>query len=249
MRKGLKRALALVGALVLTFSVTATAFAASKDPITLDGGEEGASKMIGTFTGPGSRGEVTDAYKYLGFVSFLDLADKDYRYLQFTYTGNITQFRIQFVHDAGKSSEEIDSMKYWFNSEVVEDSENKAIKAKDGAAIPLEGNNTTVVIDLKASGIDMSYYNSGFHMHCDLMKQYGEFTISSAQLLADDGSSTEVQTTKGSASENSGESQPASTPNAAPKTGSATYPVVLGFSGIILACAGFAVSRRFKEEN
>lgn len=259
MRKGLKRALALVGALVLTFSMSASVFAAKED-IKLDGGEEGVSKMIGTYSGPKSKGKVTDAYKYLGFASFLDLADKDYKYLQVTYTGNITQFRIQMVHDAGKDTEDIDPVKYWFNAEVVADSENKPLVTKDGSAIPLEGNNTTVVIDLEKSGIDTSYYNSGLHMHCDMMLTYGDFEIKDAKLIASEetadaiskkqnnGSVSDSKTT-GDDKNTDGGTTSTSTSSGAPATGSATTPIVLGFAGIALACTLFVVSRKFKEEN
>ena len=268
MRRGLKKALALVGALVLTFSMSASVFAADKADIVLDGGEEGVSKMIGTFSGPQSRGEVTDAYKYLGYVSFLDLADKDYKYLQITYTGNITQFRIQFVHDAAKESEDIDPVKYWFNSEVVADSENKPLVTKGGSAIPLEGNKTTVVIDLEKSGIDMKYFNSGLHMHCDEMKKNGEFTISDARLIANEEAAEKVEKENGSKNNSVSKTKPAkadtntntntSTGNGsqtstntsgAPATGSATYPIALGFGGIAVACVAFIASRKFKEEN
>lgn len=260
MRKGFKRALALVGALVLTFSMSASVFAAEKPEIVLDGGEEGASKMIGTYSGPESRGTVTDDYKYLGFASYLDLADGDYKYLKITYTGNITQFRIQAVHDAGKDTEEIDPVKYWFNPEVVVDSSNKPLVTKDGSAIPLEGNNTTVIIDLAKSGIDTSFYSSGLHMHCDLMKTYGDFEIKDARLIADEEAAAKIAKDNKDSNNNKSKSDSKTDSNttneneggsttSAPSTGASKTPIALGFSGMVLACVAFVASRKFKEEN
>jgi hypothetical protein len=157
--------------------------------IILDGGEEGASPMIGTYTAPTSRGQATDAYKYLGFASFLDMvpdvtyAQGNYKYLVMTYTGDITQLRYEFVRAgvAGDGSDDEKQGPFWFNPE----GQTMAFVTKDGSDIPLVGNNTTIVIDLEASGVEMDWYNSGVHMHDDMMKTYGNgegFTISNAYL-------------------------------------------------------------------
>jgi hypothetical protein len=273
-RKGFKRALALAGALVLTMSVSVSSFAAGKPDIKLDGGEEGISKMIKKFEAPTSRNKATDDYKYQGYVSFLDLADKDYKYLTITYTGNISRFRIQGCHNAGMDDEKIDDTKYWFG-EIDTTGSDKIVATVDGSNIPIVGDNTTIVIDLAKTGIDVGYYNSGLHMHCDMMATNGDFEITDAFLSADKekaqeeakkhqaennakegtksakGNSSSVSKDSNSSDGNASNSSTTTSNNmsSAPTTGESTTPVMLGFAGIVVACAAFAVSRRFKEEN
>ena len=92
------------------------------EAIILDGGEEGKSKFIKHFENTNAAtydadGNMTEpAYKYLGYVSFLDLADENYKYLAMTYTGNIKFLRLQFVHDAGGKGEEFGDV-LWFDAE------------------------------------------------------------------------------------------------------------------------------------
>ena len=89
-----------------------------------------------------------------------------------TYTGDITQLRFEFEKsgtEADGSDDEKSDM-FWFNPESEEGS---CFVTADGKDIPLTGNNTTIVIDLKKSGVDIGRYNSGVHMHCDSMVTYG----------------------------------------------------------------------------
>ena len=95
-------------------------------------------------------------YAYLGFVTFKDLATKDFRYLKLTYTGDITSLRFEFNEKATNANQG----PFWFDAE-----QDVHFVTADGSPIQLVGNNTTVVIDLVASGVDMSKYNNGIHMH------------------------------------------------------------------------------------
>ena len=130
--------------------------------IQLNGDDKGASAFNGTYHIDKAATDV--AYKYLGFVTFKDLATKDFKYLKFTYTGDITGLRLEFIQ---LPENNLDGP-YWFNPE-----QDIHFVGKDGMEIPMVGNNTTVVIDLEASGVDMSKFNSGFHMH-------GESTVDAA---------------------------------------------------------------------
>lgn len=174
MRKGLfiKKIAAYVCVAAMAFSsFTGVSIASAEqvsaetltDPSTgikLDGDEKGLSAMNGTYHIDKATGDDVK-YAYLGYVTFKDLATKDFKYLMFTYTGNISGFRLQFNQMPGNNLDAIS----WFDPE-------QAIHfvTADGSEIPMVGNNTTVVIDLEASGVDMSKYNAGFHMHAESTK-------------------------------------------------------------------------------
>ena len=112
-------------------------------------------------------------YAYQGWVTFKDLANKDFKYLKFTYTGDITNFRLQFEDKKGNKQGP-----FWFDSE-----QDVHFVTADGSPIQLVGNNTTVVIDLEASGVDMSKFNNGFHMHANSTKDAAfDVTIKDAVL-------------------------------------------------------------------
>ena len=190
-------------ALAVTSFAVPTVFAADTDELPdliLDGGEEGASTMMGHFDPPTSRGKPSDVYKYLGWASLLDgVPDKtfdegNYRYLVMTYTGDITQFRIEFTRkgEIGDGSDDEKEGPYWFNPE----GQTYYFVTADGSDIPLIGDNTTIVIDLAKSvnpnaldgsgiGVGIDWYNSGLHLHCDEMVKHGNgegITISNAYL-------------------------------------------------------------------
>jgi cell division septation protein DedD len=159
------------------------------DPLVLDGGEEGGSSMIGVYTAPTSRNQPTDAYKYMGFASFLDMvpdktyAEGNYKYLVMTYTGDITQLRYEFVRAgvAGDGSDDEKQGPFWFNPE----GQTMYFVGYKNKETPLIGDNTTICIDLEASGVELDWYNSGVHMHCDEMLTHGNgegYTISNAYL-------------------------------------------------------------------
>ena len=150
--------------------------AAEETDIILNGDEKGNSSMIGTYS------SSTNDYQYLGYVT-LKRATEEYRYLQITYTGKISQLRFEFSHMIDEATNKQEFVEpYWFNPS----GQSQYFITKDRNDIPLDGNKATVIIDLKASGIDMGYYNSGIHMHCDTMARNGDFIISDARLLKDD---------------------------------------------------------------
>ncbi len=168
----------------------------------LDGDENGIYPMIGAYMPPAKNNQLTDDYRYLGFASFIDgeagsdIEVSKYRYLVLTYTGDITQLRFEFERmgaeedvtenvgvgedvtenvgvEEGVSDEVVRDDKigpFWFNSESQDGS---CFVTADGSDIPLVGDDTTIVIDLKESGVNLSKYNSGVHMHCDSMITYG----------------------------------------------------------------------------
>ena len=112
-------------------------------------------------------------YAYQGWVTFKDLENKDFKYLKFTYTGDITNFRLQFEDKKGNKQGP-----FWFDAE-----QDVHFVTADGSPIQLVGNNTTVVIDLEASGVDMSKFNNGFHMHANSTKDAAfDVTIKDAVL-------------------------------------------------------------------
>ena len=112
-------------------------------------------------------------YAYQGWVTFKDLANKDFKYLKFTYTGDITNFRLQFEDKKGNKQGP-----FWFDAE-----QDVHFVTADGSPIQLVGNNTTVVINLEASGVDMSKFNNGFHMHANSTKDAAfDVTIKDAVL-------------------------------------------------------------------
>ena len=123
-------------------------------------------------------------YAYQGWVTFKDLANKDFKYLKFTYTGDITNFRLQFEDKKGNKQGP-----FWFDAE-----QDVHFVTADGSPIQLVGNNTTVVIDLEASGVDMSKFNNGFHMHANSTKDAAfDVTIKNAVLYG--GVPTPIETT------------------------------------------------------
>ena len=124
------------------------------------------------------------SYAYQGWVTFKDLANKDFKYLKFTYTGDITNFRLQFEDKKGNKQGP-----FWFDPE-----QDVHFVTADGSPIQLVGNNTTVVIDLEASGVDMSKFNNGFHMHANSTKDAAfDVTIKDAVLYG--GVPTPIETT------------------------------------------------------
>lgn len=151
--------------------------------LVLKGNKYGEGSMIGTYTPPLSDGEATDEYKFLGYVSFLDkvpdtfIEEGNYRYLVMTYTGDITQLRVDFERSYEIGIELQGS--FWFNPE----GHDSYFVTADGSDIPLVGDNTTIVIDLLNSvhpdngvdvaGVDLSWYNTGMRMYCDMMATYG----------------------------------------------------------------------------
>lgn len=264
MRKRILKSLALATTLVMTFaSMSLTAFAG--DDITLD---DAGSPFVKTFD-PGDAGE----YKYMGYVYCFE-AGPEYKYLQFTYTGDATAFeqlRLEFVVNSDPS-EEIKLPVTWFA-----ENEEGTFVTTDGGLIPAPSSSPqTVTIDLAASGIDLSTGIRAFHVH-DTPGQ-GTFTITDARLITDlpngEVSKAEPAETK-KASGNNGASEDkkddknsgsgstevttASGPQmgdttgggsvAAPGTGAPIYPIAIAIGGIAVAGVAFVGSKKVFSEN
>lgn len=274
MKRKLKSVLALIGALVMTLSMSSFVFAAG-DEIILDG-DQGASSFIKDWSAKGGE------YKYLGFVTSKE-ATSDYKYLQLTYTGDITYLRIEF-----NRPDDSNEGPFWFNK----DGQTLYFKTVDGSDIPLVAKEaTTITLDLSAIGIDMGEFR-GMHLHyLDPKMHEGSFSIKNAKLLKSVGGtkssssssdsnssagntnsssntnsgsdtnggnntgSNDTNSSKSGGSSASGSSTQASGTQgtaggstAAPSTGSATYPIAIAVGGILVAGIAFVTSRKFKEE-
>lgn len=243
MRK-FKRLAALVGAVVLAFTMSASVFAA--DEIKLDG-DEGASSLIGKYEASGNK------YKYLGFATTKD-ATSDYKYLQITYTGDITSLRIEFNRE-----DDSNEGPYWMNP----DGQTLFFKTVDGSAIPLVADKeTTITLDLSAIDINIGDFR-GLHLHyLDPNAQSGSFEIKDAKLLkavegATAASSDEEETTTKLSDELNGKNDdPASEGDpgtsggstAAPSTGSPVLPIAVAVGGLVVAGAAFTASKKIKVD-
>lgn len=163
-------------------TTTEKVIADGTNDIILNGDDQGKSAMIGTYSI--KKGSVEKPnYKYLGWATFKDFANESYKYLKITYTGNIKLLRFEFEGKGGEKQGP-----FWFDPEQA-----THFVTEDGSAIPLVGNNTTVVIDLAKSGIDMSKYNSGVHMHCSAEDEDVNISITDAVLYG--GKKSEPQPT------------------------------------------------------
>ncbi len=208
----MKKIIATIMTLALVLGLcSATAFAA--DDIVLSGDASGSS-FIGEYSASAESG-----YKWMGWVTS-NGATADYKYLQFTYSGDITYLRFEFENiDTGSKSDV-----YWMTSNQA-----SHLKTADGSEIPTTGNNTTVVIDLAATGISMGDY-SGFHMHyLDPSAKTGSYSISDARLMTSATSTPGGSTTTDTPAETQAATQ-------APATGSTAVPTVIAC--LVVLCAG-----------
>ena len=165
-----------------TPETTEKVIADGTNDIILNGDDQGKSAMIGTYSI--KKGSVEKPnYKYLGWATFKDFANESYKYLKITYTGNIKLLRFEFEGKGGEKQGP-----FWFDPEQA-----THFVTEDGSAIPLVGNNTTVVINLAKSGVDMSKYNSGVHMHCSAEDEDVNISITDAVLYG--GKKSEPQPT------------------------------------------------------
>ena len=163
-------------------TTTEKVIADGTNDIILNGDDQGKSAMIGTYSI--KKGSVEKPnYKYLGWATFKDFANESYKYLKITYTGNIKLLRFEFEGKGGEKQGP-----FWFDPEQA-----THFVTEDGSAIPLVGSNTTVVIDLAKSGVDMSKYNSGVHMHCSAEDEDVNISITDAVLYG--GKKSEPQPT------------------------------------------------------
>lgn len=170
MRKGLfrRKIVAYVCAATMVFcslagvSVAKSTQVAAEDTETAIQLDDAASGMNKTLHIDKAAKNAKDGvkYSYQGFVTFKDLATKDFKYLKLTYTGDITCLRFEF----NEKTTDNNQGPFWF------DPNNEApdhFVTADGSEIPMVGNNTTIIIDLEKSGVDMSKYNNGIHMHAN----------------------------------------------------------------------------------
>ena len=228
--KSFKRVLAVLMVLVLAFSMNALmlSVSAASDDIVLNGGEEDVSTMIKEFNW------TKDTYKYLGFVTTCE-ATADYKYLQFTYTGDISTLRLEFEDVTNGNLP--NTAKFWFNQDTEADDENKHIVAADGTTLTLKASAPTkIVVDLSKMGVSLGDY-SGIHMHYSAVEGVTPegFKITDARLMK---------------SLSSGEGDPKPEPtkgtgnSSNPKTGVAPIlPIALA----AVACGGVLVVARKKK--
>lgn len=251
MKKKIKSTIALLGALILTFTMSSFVFAA--DDIILDG-DEGASSLIGKYSAENASG-----YKYMGFATTKE-ATSAYKYLELTYKGDITYLRIEFNRE-----DDSNEGPFWFNPE----GQTMFFKTVDGSAIPLTAEKeTTVILDLSAIGINIGEFR-GLHLHyLDPSKTKDSFEIVNAKLMTSapgvkDGNDTpagdteniENSETKAGAS-NSGANTPdkpgtegtAGGAVDAPSTGSPMWPIAVAVGGIAVAGIAFVTSKKLKED-
>lgn len=228
--KNFKRVLAVLMVLVLAFSMNAlmlSVSAADTGVIVLNGDDKNhTSPMIKEYN------YTKDAYKYLGFVTTKD-ATADYKYLQFTYTGDISTLRWEF--EDVKNSKLPNTAKFWFNQDTEADDSNKHITVADGTTLTLKASSpTTIVVDLSKMGVSLGDY-SGIHMHYSAVEGVTPegFNITDARLLKSLSSNDpKPEPTKGT--DNSSN----------PKTGVAPIlPIALA----AVACGGVLVVARKKK--
>ena len=169
MKKKLRNLFAVMAVLALTFGLSVCVHAEAS--IVLDGDDMGGSSFVGEFSASGAE------YKYLGYVTTKG-ATSDYKYLEITYTGDITTLRVEF-------NREDNSLEgpYWFDKQ----DQTKFFKTEDGSDIPLTAvEETTIKIDLEATGVDIGEF-VGMHLHyLGPEIQEGTFNIIDAKLISNE---------------------------------------------------------------
>lgn len=172
--KKFKRTLAVLLALAMVLSMNIVSFSvnAAEDDVILNGDEAGVSSLIGDW----SIYNGTTGYYYLGFATLKE-PTPDYKYLQLTYTGDITYLRFEF-EKVGQTPA-VKSAATWFDATQADH-----FVTADGSAIDLIVDEpTTVVIDLEASGIDLTAGYDGLHIHYGDTNASGGFVITDARLM------------------------------------------------------------------
>lgn len=269
MRKTLKRAFTFVTAFALTLGMgvgmTTKTVQAGAD-IVLDGGGDPRAALIRTID-PGDRG----SYKYIDWVYWGQDLSSDYKYLQVTYTGDATaleEVRLELVQpDGTDDGPGINTGNIvWFG-----ENEEGTMKTVDGGMVPAPTDKEqTVVIDLVASGFDLSQGYRAFHIHSTPGK--GTVTFTDARLMDhipgesagtnnnnnnNSNSNTNNSTSPSQNSDGDSDGTVTNTGNQttgggsvdAPKTGSVMYPIAIAVGGIVVAGIALVASRKLKEEN
>lgn len=171
-----KRMLAVLLALALVLSMNVVAFSvnAAEDDIVLNGDETGASSMIGDF----SYYDDWYGYDYTGFVTLKDADLTAYKYLQITYTGDVSFLRFELEKVGMKPP--VKSAATWFDATQAA----HLVTVDETPISTIVAEPTTIVIDLAASGIDLTKGYDGLHMHYgdDAVASQG-FVISDARLM------------------------------------------------------------------
>jgi hypothetical protein len=173
------------------------------DPLYLNGDGTGHNSMIGSFMACNYDGTPTDYVRTLTKVSFNDMIpdltydEGNYRYLVLTYTGNISKLFLIFSRNnpVGVENWGEDEVTFYFDTVDKPDTVwDTRLVSYDGSEIPVVGNNTTIIIDLKESinelsrtgtgkGLDIDYYNTAVELLGQNMATDGTgITISQAYL-------------------------------------------------------------------
>lgn len=212
----MKKIIGKIMAWVCVLSLCSMTAMAAGD-IVLNGDANGESSLIGVFEGAGGE------YSYLGFATFNGVTE-DYKYLELTYKGDISTLRLELV-----KADESFVGPYWFDSSQV-----MSFKTADGSAIETTvDEETTIIIDLEASGIDFIGDCIGTHMH------YLSPEVQSATFEIVDAKFT-------SGVMAIAETEEAATDDAAAETGFAVLPTAAACLVLVGASAGL-VSTRKKE--
>jgi len=210
----MKKIITTIMAMAIMVGLCSTTALAAED-IVLNGDDAGESSFIGEYAATGGE------YSYLGFATLKGVTD-EYKYLEMTYSGDISTLRLEMV----KADESL-AGPYWFASNQV----MKFVTA-DGSAIETNvSEETTIVIDLEASGINIGEF-TGMHLHfLSPDVQEASFSITDAKFVtatADAADDAETETTDTEAA----------------KTGSSMIPTGIACTVIVLAGAALAVSKK-----
>ena len=158
--KRMKKFLAVVMAAALTFGLCETPAFAADDFVLDDAEGKGAASMIKTIK-PNGQGK----YNYNGWVTLAG-ADASLKYLEITYTGDISTLRIEVQKTTDTSST---LGKFWFEAGHEDKATNNHdFVSADGKAFVLQASDpTTVTVDLAASGIRLAdcVESGGMHLH------------------------------------------------------------------------------------
>ena len=158
--KRMKKFLAVVMAAALTFGLCETPAFAADDFVLDDAEGRGAASMIKTIK-PNGQGK----YNYNGWVTLAG-ADASLKYLEITYTGDISTLRIEVQKTTDTSST---LGKFWFEAGHEDKATNNHdFVSADGKAFVLQASDpTTVTVDLAASGIRLAdcVESGGMHLH------------------------------------------------------------------------------------
>lgn len=176
--------------------------APTKKPFGPGEGDKELSGLQGTYT-------WGNTYQYQQQHSDNGISNS-HKYLVMTYTGNIDGVRLEPTATQGQI--------IWFA-----DDQSPKFVTVDGSAVPATGDNTTVVIDLEASGITPAFFG-GYHIHTGATTPAGTVTISKAWLTDTVPSLSEEETTKKPEPDTTKAPEPDTTKEVEPETTKAEEP-------------------------